>query len=139
NRRQQMQRRRFRSTVFCVYANQDVVRVGLGVLDLDVEVAVVRERVRVPDFKLTFGFRSCTALRDQFFVRKTRLRIAIDHPHETVRRRAVDVPIEFLHVLAVISFRTAYAEESLLQKRIALVPKRERETKPALVIRNSSE
>src|SRR2546422_901641 len=110
------------------------MRIGLGVLDLDVEVAVLGKRVRVPDLELAFKLRARTALRDQFFVRETQLRVAIDHPHEAVRRRAVDIPIEFLHILAVISLRTAHAEEALLQKRVALVPKRERETKPTFVI-----
>src|SRR5207248_3515895 len=58
--------------------------------------------------------------------------------HETVRRRAVDIPIKFLYVFAVISFRAAYAEDAFLQKRIALVPKRERKTEQPFVIANSA-
>src|ERR1700736_4925329 len=134
-----MQRRRLRAAVFCARANQDVVRIRLGVLNLDVEVAVLGEGVCVPNFKFAFHLRARAALRDQFFVGKTRLRIAINRPHETVRGRAVDVPIELLHVLAVITFGAAHAEEPFFQKRIALVPKRERETKPPFVIGNSAD
>src|SRR2546423_6333911 len=87
NRRQQMERRGFWTAVFRADANQNVVRVRFGVLDLDLEIAVLGEGARVPDFKFAFHLRAGAALRDQLFIRKTRLRIAIDHPHETVRRR----------------------------------------------------
>ena len=115
------------------------MRIRFGVLDLNVEGAVLRERIRVPNLKLTLHLRARAALGDQFFVGKTRLRIAIDHPHETVRWRAIDVPIKFLHVLAVISFRAAHAENPLLQERIAFIPKCERKTEPAFVIRNAAD
>src|SRR6266550_3216281 len=105
-----MERGWFGPTVFCGRADQNVVRVRFGVLDLDVEEAVFRERVRVPDFEFALYFRARAALGDQFFVGKTRLRITINHPHETVRWRAIDVPIKFLDVLAVISLRAAHAE-----------------------------
>src|SRR2546430_17676604 len=84
NRREQMERRRFRAAVFRAHANQNVMRVRLGVLELDIEIAVLSEGVRVPNFKFAFHFRTGTALRDQLFVGKTRLRLAVIHPHETV-------------------------------------------------------
>ena len=115
------------------------MRIRFGVLDLNVEVAVFRECGRIPNLKLALHLRARAALRDQFFVGKTRLRIAIDHPHETVRRRAVDVPIKFLHVLAVISLRAAHAENPLLQERIAFIPKCECKTEPAFVIRDAGD
>src|SRR5438270_11603241 len=96
NRRQQMQRRRFGTAVSCIYPDEDVVGIRLRVLKLDVKVATFSERVRVPNLELAFHFRTPVVRRDQLFVRKTRLRITVNHPHETVRRRAVDVPIKFL-------------------------------------------
>src|SRR4029077_10282768 len=58
---------------------------------------------------------------------------------ETVRGRAVDVPIEFLHILAVIALRPADAENTFFQKRIALVPKRKGEAKPSFEVGNAAD
>src|SRR5437588_2627440 len=138
NRREQMERRRLRTAVFRGRANQNVVRVRLRILDLDIEIAVLGEGAGVPNFKLAFHLRAPAICCDKFFVGITRLRIAINHPHETVRRRAVDVPIKFLYVFAVISFRAAYAEDAFLRKWIALIPKRERKTEQPFVIANSA-
>src|SRR5262249_38434411 len=62
----------------------------------------------------------------------------INHPHEAVRRRIVDVPVNFLDVLAVVAFEASYAEEALLQNRIVSIPKREGEAEPLFEIRDSS-
>src|SRR2546421_1430244 len=77
NRREQMQRRRFGTAVSCIYPDEDVVGIRLRVLNLDVKIAVFSERIRVPDFKLAFHLRAPAVRRDKFFVRKSRLRIAI--------------------------------------------------------------
>src|SRR5438552_15997138 len=53
-----------------------------------------------------------------------------------MRRRAVDVKVALLHVFAVVAFLIGQAEEPLLQDRVAAVPKRQRETQPALTIAN---
>src|SRR5947209_1572145 len=88
NGRQQVERRRFRSAILRVQANQDFVRVRFGIFDLDLEETALGQRARVPNFELTFKLRASSILRDQLLVRKSRLRIAINHPHETMRRRA---------------------------------------------------
>src|SRR5262245_4072568 len=49
-------------------------------------------------------------------------------------RRRVEIVIKLLHVLAVVTLRPGQTEQSLFQNRIFAVPKRERETKPALPI-----
>ena len=54
-------------------------------------------------------------MRDQLFIRERRLRIAIDYPHEAVRRCIVEVPIKFLDVLAVVTLGAGHAEETFLQ------------------------
>src|SRR5205085_11034188 len=54
-------------------------------------------------------------------------------------RRAVEVKIIFLHILAVVAFAIDQSEQTFLQNRICAVPKRERETKTLLVVRNSGQ
>ncbi len=51
-----------------------------------------------------------------------------------MRRRRVEVVIEFFHILAVVAFRPGEAKKPLLQNRIFSVPKRQRETETALPI-----
>src|SRR6202011_3992279 len=77
--------------------------------------------------------------RHQLFVGKPSLRIPIQHPHVAVRRRAIGIEINLLYIFAVRSLRTGYAEEALLQKRIATVPEREGKTKPLFEIRDAAD
>ena len=49
-------------------------------------------------------------------------------------RRAVEVEIVFLHVLAVIALAVGQAEQALLEDRVLAVPEREREAEPLLVV-----
>ena len=49
-------------------------------------------------------------------------------------RRRIDVIVEFLDVLTVVTFGAGEPEKSLLLNRIFSIPKRERETKAALPI-----
>src|ERR1700747_2557787 len=49
-------------------------------------------------------------------------------------RRRLQIVVELLYVLAVVTLRPRQTEESLFQNRIFAVPKRERETKPALPV-----
>ena len=56
-----------------------------------------------------------------------------------MRRRAVRVEINFLHVFTVVSLRTGHTEKALLQERVPPVPKPEGETKPLLEIANAAD
>src|SRR6266478_5009687 len=134
-----MQRCWLRTTVRDGRTNQNVVRRGLSVFDLNVEEAIFREYAGVPNLKLAFHFQAGAASCDQFFVRKTCLRIAVQHRRVTVRRRRISVPVELLYIFAVVPLRSGDAEQPLLQNRIALIPKGERETKPPFLIGNSTD
>ena len=134
NRRQEVQRRGMGPAIRRGSSNQNIVGLRFRVLDLDVEETIVRERIRVPKFKLGIEFSAVRILPNEFLVRERSLRIAVQHRHVTVGRRRVAVEINFLHILAVISLRAGHAEKSFFQKRIALIPKRESETKPAFEV-----
>jgi hypothetical protein len=56
-----------------------------------------------------------------------------------VRRRAVEVEVVLLDVLAVIAFAVGQAEQALLQDRVFAVPQREREAQPLFVVGNAAE
>src|ERR1700747_585190 len=76
-RRQEMERRRFRSAVLCANPNQNVARVGFCVLDLDVEETVFGKRTGVPDFEFARRFGTRGVYPNQLLIGKTRLRITL--------------------------------------------------------------
>src|SRR5207245_3545474 len=65
-----------------------------------------------------------------------RLQIFVERLHVGMRRRGIEIVIKLLHVFAVVSFRAGKTEEALFENWIFAVPKGERETKPALPIRD---
>src|SRR5512140_2419869 len=56
-----------------------------------------------------------------------------------MRRRGVEVVVELLHVLAVVAFLAAQAEEPLLDDGIAAVPEREREAEELVPIADAGD
>ena len=128
-----MQRRPVRSAICRRGTNEDVVDRIFCVLDLDFEETTF-ERGRVPKFKFAFASWAPGILPDQLFVGESRVRITINHPHEAVRRRIVDVPVKFLDVLTMIALGPGHAEETLLQNRIAPIPKCKGKAKTLLEI-----
>src|SRR5436305_9403422 len=56
-----------------------------------------------------------------------------------MRRCVVDIPIEFLDVLAVIALQPGQPEKALLQNRVTPIPKRERETEPLFKVGDSTD
>ncbi len=122
NRRQEVQRRGMGPAIRRRSSNQDIVGLRFRVLDLDVEETIVRERVCVPKFKLGIKFSAGRVLPNEFLVRERSLRIAVQHRHVTVGWRRITVEINFLYVFAVIALWPGHAKESLLEKRIALIP-----------------
>ena len=51
-----------------------------------------------------------------------------------MRRRAVEVEVVFLDVLAVIALAVGQAEQALLEDRVLAVPEGQREAEPLLVV-----
>src|SRR5262249_11379751 len=51
-----------------------------------------------------------------------------------MRRRAVEVEVVLLHVLAVIAFAVGQAEQAFLQDRIGAVPERDGEAEALLIV-----
>ena len=103
---------------------------GLGVLDDHVEVAVVGEDAGVEQLVLELAPAARAVRRDQVVVRELALRVLVEHPHVRVRRRAVEVEVVLLDVLAVVALGVGQAEEPLLEDRVRAVPHRERQAQP---------
>src|SRR4030095_4318999 len=59
--------------------------------------------------------------------------------HVRVRRRAVEVKIILLDVLAMVCLAVGEAEQALFQNRIALFPQRQRKAQPLFVVADSSQ
>ena len=125
--RQDVERRGLGPAVVRRDPDRQVLRIGFGVLDEDVEVAIVVEDAGIEQLVLWTLSRAALVLLDQLAVGKRRLRVLVEETHVRVGRRVVDVEVVLLHVLAVVALVGVDPEEPLLQVRIALVPERGRE------------
>ena len=56
-----------------------------------------------------------------------------------MRRRGIQIKIAFLHILAMVSFRPAQAEESFLQDAVFAIPKCQRKAQAAFSIADSQQ
>ena len=76
---------------------------------------------------------------DQVRVGILALRVLVEVLHVRVRRRAVEVEVVLLDVLAVVALAVGQSEQALLQDGVALVPERQREAQPLLVVGEAAE
>ncbi len=138
-RRQEVQFRRVRSPVGCGDLHQDVFRAGFGVLHENVEIAIGVEDAGVEEFILHL-VPGATAVRlRQVGVGKGRLRVLVEVLHVRMGRRAVEVEVVFLDVLAVVPFAVGQAEEPFLENRVLPVPQGQREAQVHLLIGNAGQ
>ena len=123
---------RLRTAVLDGDADQDVFGGRLCVLDEDVEISIVVEDAGVEQLVLRFGrVRGARFRRSGRPYGKCRLRILVQELHVRVRRRAVQIEVALLDVLAVVALMAGQAEEALLEDRIPSVPERERQSRCA--------
>ena len=121
-RRQQMQIGRVRSPVDRGDAHEDVFGRALGVLDEHVEIAVVVEDAGVEELVLHLVAGAPAVRLHQVAVGIGRLRVLVEVLHVRVRRRAVEVEVVLLDVLAVVALAVGQAEQPLLEDRVLAVP-----------------
>ena len=114
--------------------DRQVLRIGLGVLDEDVEVAIAIEYPGVEQLVLRTLSGAALVVLDELAIRKRGLRVLVEQAHVRVGRRVVDVEIVLLDVLAVVAFVWIDSEQPLLQVRIAFVPERRREAKELVAV-----
>ncbi len=112
----------------------DVVRVVLGELHEDVPVAVLLEDSGVEQLVLELGLGATSVHRHQVAVGEGGLRILVEHLGVGVGRRAVEVEVVLLDVLAVVPLAVGEAEHPLLEDRVLAVPEAEREAEQHVVV-----
>jgi hypothetical protein len=115
-----------------------VVGSRLRVFDEHVEVAVGVEDSRVEQLVFRFAATACAVLLHQVRIRKSRLRVLVQELHVGMGRRAVEVEVVLLHVLAVVALAVGEAEQPFLQDRVAPVPQRKCEAQPLLVVADAA-
>ena len=79
----------------------------------DVEVLVFVENTRVDEFILTVELASFVVFFEKAFVRELVMRILVQHLHVGVGGGAVEVVVDFLHVLAMIALNARKPEQPL--------------------------
>src|SRR3989441_1191898 len=134
-----MKRRGVWSAIGDSDTNQKLVGRRLRVLGDDVEVAIFLEDAGVHELELGISAAPPLILLDEPRVRKLALRILVETLHIGVGRRGVEVEVIVLDVLAVVPLRAGEAENPLLENRVLLVPEREREAEPLVIVRDPEE
>src|SRR5581483_8555149 len=120
-------------------ADEDVFGALLGVLDEDVEVAVVREGAGVEQLVLEILAGAAAGGLDEIAVGELALGVLVQVLHVRVGRRAIEIKVVFLAVLAVVPLAVGKAVEALLEDGIALVPQGQGEAEQLAVVADSAE
>src|SRR5215471_3328801 len=120
-------------------AAHDVLRRGLRVLNLDVEVAPLVEGPRIDELVFELVPRPCSVHRHQIVVGELGLRVLVQPALVAVRREVIDVEVVLLDVLPVVAFGIGQAEQPLLEDRVPLIPQRQGQAQPLLVVADPGE
>src|SRR5690349_11123709 len=122
--RKDMESGRFRAAIHGCDLNENVFDICFGVLDKNIEVAVVDENSGIEQFE--FGLTPATApvFFNEKFVREFSLRILVQHAHVAVRWSGIEIKVALLYILTVIALVSRQPEEALFEDRIAAVPER---------------
>ena len=112
---------------------------ALRVLHEDVEIAVVLEHAGVEELVLHVVTAPPPIRLHQVGVRIRRLRVLVEVLHVRVRRRAIEVEVVLLHVLAMVAFAVGQPEEPLFENGILAVPEGQAETEVLLVVGNAGD
>ncbi len=139
HRRQQMDRRVLGPAVVHVDAAEQVVRPGLGVGDLDVEVAVLVEDAGVEQLVLHLEARARAVRVDEVGVRERRLRVLVQPALVRVRRQVVDEEVVLLDVLAVVALAVGQPVQALLEDGVLLVPHGQGEAQALVLVADPGE
>ena len=115
-------------------AAQDVFRSALRVLHLDVEITPVLEDTRIEELVFHVVPRPGPVHRHQVVVGEFGLRVLVEVALVAVRRQVVDVEVVLLDVLTMVALGVGQAEQPFLQDRVPLVPQRESQAQPLLVV-----
>ncbi len=116
------------------HAAVEVGGFGLGVLYLDVEIAVIFEYAGVEQFELGLVWPSVGVFLHETPVGECRLRIAIQHAEVAAGRGGVEMPVILLDVLAVIALVAGESKQTFFEYGVLSVPDRDRMTEMLIAI-----
>ena len=114
-------------------ADEEVLGLGLGVLDEELAPAAV-EDPGVHQLQLGHVPAAQPVLVSKRLVGERGERVAVERLQIRARRHRVEVVVLLLHVLAVVALQPPEPEEPLLQDGVAAVPQRRREAEQPLVV-----
>ena len=129
-----MKRRPIWTAIRNRHANYNIIRIDLGILDKDVEIAILVENSRVNQFIFQSISSTHPVHIHQLGIRKFGLRILVKALQVRVCGCGVQVVIHLLDVFAMIALMRSEPEQTLFQDRIARVPEGHREAQPLVVI-----
>src|SRR5713101_2007787 len=89
--RQEVQRGGFRPAIHGGDSDEHVFDVSFGVFDEKVEITVPGKSAGIEQFEFRLATAAALALFNQGFIRKSRLRILVEHAHVTVSGRGIEV------------------------------------------------
>ena len=138
-RRQDVHLGRFRTAVVDGDLDQDILRGRLGVLDEHVKVAVLVEHAGIDQLILEVLPAPAPVGLDQVVVGVGRLRILVEVLHIRMGRRAVEVEVILLDILAMVGFAVGQPEQAFLEDRILAIPQGQREAQALVVIANAGQ
>src|SRR5580704_4949751 len=129
-----MQNGGFRPTIVHGNAYQQVFRIAFGILDENIEIAVVIEYTGIQQFVLELFTGAMLIGLDKIFIGKFSLRILVEIFQVGVRGSAVHVEVAFLYVFPVIPFTVRQSKQALLENGIAPVPQGESKAQLLFVV-----
>ena len=115
-------------------AAQDVFRPVLRVLHLDIEITPLLEDTRIEELVFHVVPGPGPVHRRQIGVGEFGLRVLVEVALIAVRRQVIDVEVVLLDVLTMVALGVGQAEQAFLQDRVPLVPQRESQAQPLLVV-----
>ena len=133
-RRQNVQFGLLRAAIVDADLDQNVFRRLFGILDEHVEVAILIEYARVEQFVFEFIASAAAARLDKIAIGECRLRILVEVLHVRMGRRAVEIEVIFLDVLAVVALAVGQSEQAFLENRVLAVPKGQRKAEPLPIV-----
>ena len=138
-RRDHVERSRVGTAIAGRDSDHDVFRIGLRILDVDVEIAVVVKDAGVDQLVLCPLSLTALVLRHEIRVGEGPLRILVEKMHGGVRRRVVDMKEVILQILAVVPLQRVDAEKSLLEVVVDAVPERGGEAEDLVAVADAGD
>lgn len=106
-------------------------------LDKDIPISILVKDIGVHEFVLLNIPSTSDALPDKLLVGVRLLRVLVQVLHVRMRRRRIQIPVQLLAVLSMVSLMSRNTEQTFLQNRINSIPQPKCEAKALVVIRNS--